>query len=161
MGFNPAQASGHDHAGDIIAVLQPKNGLSPGGGPWGPTTSQKARAKAKRTRTRTKARAKANGKSKSRGKRHLPKARRKAKENAKAKTILGESGRYGNLPRRLTSTRSKLLFQTRVDIFGKGVGKTAGLNGHGANKTSGLRERVKLVAKEKAAFGEMESRRKS
>ena len=31
MGFNPAQASDHDHAGDIFAVLQPKNGLSPGG----------------------------------------------------------------------------------------------------------------------------------
>ena len=158
MGFNPAQASDYDHAGDIIAVLQPKNGLSPGG-PWGPTTNQKARAKAKRTRIRTKARATANGKCKSKEKRHLPKVRAKAKEKAKAKKILDKSGRYGNLPKKLTSTRSMRLFQTKVEIFGKGVGQTAGLNGHGANKTSGLRERVKLVAKEKAAFGEMESRR--
>jgi hypothetical protein len=33
MGFNPAQASGHDHAGDIIAVLQPKKWLIPRGSP--------------------------------------------------------------------------------------------------------------------------------
>ena len=124
----------------------------PQGEPWGPTKGKKAMAKVTRTRTRTKARAKANGKCKSRGKRHLPKARAKTK----TKKILGESGRYGNLPRKVISTKSKLLFQT----IGKGVGKTAGLNGHEAGKTSRLRERVKLVAKEKTAVGEMESRRK-
>ena len=48
-----------------------------------------------------------------------------------------------------------------METFGKGVGRIAGLNGHGTKKTSGPREGVKLVAKEKAAFGEMESRKKS
>ena len=119
MEFKPAQASAHDHAGDIIAVLQPKLAY-PQGGPWGPTTNQKARAKAKITCRRTKARAKAKEQCKSKEKRHLSKARAMAKEKAKATKILDESGRYGNLPKKLTSTRSKRLFQTKMDLWQRG-----------------------------------------
>ena len=69
-----------------------------------------------------------------------------------------ENGKFGNLLKEHTSTRSKLLFQTKMRNFGKEVGKTVGLNGHGTNKTSGLREGSKLVAKEKATVGKMDSR---
>ena len=57
MGFNPAQASDHDHAGDIFAVLQPKNGLSPGGA-LGSNEKPKGKGKCKKNKNKNKGKGK-------------------------------------------------------------------------------------------------------
>ena len=84
MGFNPAQASGHDHAGDIIAVLQPKNGLSPGGA-LGSSNKSKGKGKGKKNKNKNKGKGKGKWKEQEQGEATPAQGTKKGKGKCKGK----------------------------------------------------------------------------